>query len=203
MKHLIFAVLIAAAPLLTEPSLAADDARSLLTSEGHITSGSLVDVQTVLKEVSKKIGKQFVLDPRIPSKIDIGMFEPKQITYPVLLVILHNYGYVAISVQGIVNVVPEQEIRNSPTPTIFKDESGIADYEVVTRLIHLTNANGMQLVPFLRPCVSQNGNLSAYSQTNTLLITDYYANVKRVVELAQAIDKAPIITKQTESKTGQ
>ncbi|MCW9003807.1 MAG: type II secretion system secretin GspD, partial [Gammaproteobacteria bacterium] len=46
-----------------------------------------------------------------------------------------------------------------------------------------------QLVPILRPLVPQQGHLAAYNPTNTLIITDHGANIKRLTDIIRSIDK--------------
>jgi general secretion pathway protein D len=48
-----------------------------------------------------------------------------------------------------------------------------------------------QLVPLLRPMISQMGHLAALPDRNALIIVDRTANARRLVELIRILEKLP------------
>jgi general secretion pathway protein D len=58
----------------------------------------------------------------------------------------------------------------------------------VTDTIRVKNSPAMRLVPILRPLVPQFGHLVADKCSNTLVLVDTYANVRRLEAIVQRLD---------------
>lgn len=56
-------------------------------------------------------------------------------------------------------------------------------------MITLNYVPAAQLVPILRPLVPQQGHLAAYNPTNTLIVTDHAANIKRLILIIRSVDR--------------
>jgi len=107
--------------------------------------------------------------------------------YEVFLSVLQVHGYAAVPVGNVIKIIPEVNAKQGPVPTTFNDRS--AGDELVTRVLTLDYVPAAQLVPILRPLVPQQGHLAAYNPTNTLIITDRSANIKRLTNIIRSIDK--------------
>jgi len=147
------------------------------------------DIRALISTVSKFTGKNFVVDPRVKAKVTVvsakTMSEDE--VYEVFLSILQVHGYAAVPVGNIVKIVPEVNAKQGPLP-LFKNNSADGD-QLITRVITLNHVPAAQLVPILRPLVPQQGHLAAYNPTNTLIITDHAANIKRLNHIISSIDK--------------
>src|SRR5262249_47722671 len=112
-----------------------------------------------------------------------------QIDYATLLTILNNNGLAAVNIGGIENIVPVSLVRGYALPIVNQDSASIPDTAWVTRVFQTKNIDPAQLVPVLRPMIPQEGHLVAVSSTNSLIIVDRYANVRRMQQLVAAMDK--------------
>ena len=65
------------------------------------------------------------------------------------------------------------------------DARGARGDQVVTRVFKLEYESAQQMVPILRPLVSPNNVINAFPTTNTLIITDYAENVKRIQRILE------------------
>jgi general secretion pathway protein D len=119
--------------------------------------------------------------------------EPTSIDYPALLLVLHVHGFAAVEDGGYVHVIPDANIRQYPVPLATGKES-YAEGEYVNRLIPLKSAAAAQLVPILRPLLQQAAHLVALPCKNTLLIVDTFASVKRIEQIARALDVGEPLT---------
>jgi type II secretory pathway component GspD/PulD (secretin) len=169
------------------PAVSSDTSRVASLAAPSFPTADLADL---LREVERKSSKSFLVDARVPEKVVVGTYDPKRVTYPVLLSILRNNGCAAVTVQGVVNVIPYAGVRTYPLPILNKDGS-IADDDWITRIIRVKQADAAQLVPILRPLLPQEAHLAAMSPSNSLIIADRYANVKRITEIVQALDVTP------------
>ena len=97
---------------------------------------------------------------------------------------------VAVEVNGVVSVVPDANARQLPVPVYSDLKFKAADDELVNVLLTLKNACSGQLVPVLRPLMPQAAHLAADIQSNTLIIDDRAANVRRIGEMTERLDRA-------------
>jgi general secretion pathway protein D len=166
----------------TSPEIAAAEAEA---ATRRYESG--IDLHTLVAEVAESTGKEFLIDPRVRARVySVPRIEDP--TYSDLLSVLRLNGYIAVEIGGKVNVVPDANARQMPTRLLQRDDNSVPDDEVVTRVITVPNA--AMFVPILRPMMPQHAHLAAWAlpdQSNKLIVTDTYANVRRITELVQTL----------------
>ncbi|MCW8955559.1 MAG: type II secretion system protein GspD, partial [Gammaproteobacteria bacterium] len=147
------------------------------------------DIRALISTVSKFTGKNFVVDPRVKSKVTVVSAKTMSADelYEVFLSILQVHGYAAVPVGNIIKIVPEVNAKQGPLP-VTKNSRDKGD-ALITRVLTLDHIPAAQLVPILRPLIPQQGHMAAYNPTNTLIITDHAANIKRLSDIINSIDK--------------
>lgn len=149
------------------------------------------DIRALISTVSKFTGKNFIIDPRVKAKITVISSEtltPDEV-YEVFLSVLQVHGYAAVPSGSVIKIVPEVNAKQGPLP-MKSTITGDPNDELITKVIGLDHVPAAQLVPILRPLVPQQGHLAAYNPTNTLIITDYAGNIKRLMRIIAGVDKA-------------
>ncbi|MDH5263567.1 MAG: type II secretion system secretin GspD [Betaproteobacteria bacterium] len=148
------------------------------------------DIVSVIKAVGGHTGKNFILDPRVTGTVNIVSEKPvpKELLYPMLLSVLRTQGYAAVESNGFVKIVPEAEGKTGAGP-VGEAAARVPGDKIVTRVFLLQNESAMQLVPVLRPLVTANNFVAAYSNNNAIVITDYAENVKRIESIIRSIDQ--------------
>ena len=145
-------------------------------------------IEELIAEVARSSGKEFLVDPRVRALV-FAVPELEDPTYATLLSVLRMHGYIAVEIGGKVNVLPDANARAMPTRLLQRDDSSVPDDEVVTRVITVPNA--AMFVPLLRPMMPQHAHLAAWGpppdEPNKLIVTDTYANVRRITELVQTL----------------
>ena len=143
------------------------------------------DIRALISTVSKFTGKNFIVDPRVKANVTVVSSKTMSSAevYQVFLSILQVHGFAAIPMGNVIKIVPEANAKSMPTPM-----RGSGD-DLVTRVLTMDHVAATQLVPILRPLVPQQGHLAAYAPSNTLIITDYAANISRLQAIISAIDK--------------
>jgi len=152
-----------------------------------------VPLERVIAAVAKRTGKKFIVDPRLRGDATLIGQEPTSIDYPALLLILHVHGFAAVEDGGYVHVIPDANVRMYPLPLAAGKDS-YAEGEYVSKLIPLKSAPAAHLVPLLRPLLQQAGHLVALPCKNTLMIVETFANVKRIEQMARALDVGEPLT---------
>lgn len=149
------------------------------------------DITAVISTVSEMTGKNFIIDPRVKGKVTVISSEPMHADaiYQVFLSILGVHGFAAIPGDNVTKIVPLVNAKQGPVPTVTNRSPGRGD-EFVTRVIQVDNVAASQLVPILRPLMSQQDHLAAYQPSNVLIASGNAANVQRLVKIINRIDLA-------------
>ncbi len=154
------------------------------------------DIDEVVKAVSHITGRNFLIDPRVKGSINIVSSTPvsSALAYDILLSALRLQGFAAVESGGVTKVMPEADAKlhiGSANDTRSTDD------KLVTRIYVLKYESAVQLVPILRPLIAPNNIVTAYPNNNTLVVTDYASNLKRIEQIVEAIDQpsseAPIV----------
>ena len=146
------------------------------------------DIPSVVKAIGGHTGKNFIIDPRVTGNMNIISQTPvsKDLAYQILLSALRVHGYAAIEERGVVKIVPEADAKTSGI--VIERGTQVSGDRIVTEVFALQNENAAQLATVLRPLVAPNNFIGAYPGNNTLVITDYAENVKRIARIIASID---------------
>jgi general secretion pathway protein D len=146
-----------------------------------------IPIAKLIEIVARKTGKKVVLDPRVRALVQLVGEDINHVSYPDLLAILHVYGYAAVESGGLVLVIPNVDIRSMPIPTLSGKET-FPDYQYVSAVIPVNKLSAPSLIPLLRPLVPTYGQLAAEGCTNSIVMIDTYANVRRIESLIKVLD---------------
>ena len=166
-----------------------------------------IDLDALIASVADDVDREFIIDPR--ARGVRGSTTLNDIDYESLLGMLRVAGLVAIETADQILIIPEANSRSMPSPILQEDDSRVSDHSIVTRIINIPEfpqraqpaqpaepgapnpffaANSAaQLVPVLRPMLSQSAMLGAVSGTNQLIIVDRYDNVRRISAIIDEI----------------
>lgn len=150
-----------------------------------------VDIRSVIAEVSRETGKNFLVDSRVQGKISIVSSTPigANEVYQMFLSVLQISGYSAIKSGDIIKIIPDIESKSFATPLSTTAHPGQGDENVV-RVIKVKYVPAEQLVPILRPLLPQWGNLTAYGPSNAIIISGRANNIQRLARIIKRVDTA-------------
>jgi len=161
------------------------------SSEERIWNLQDADILSIINEVSRETGKNFIVDPKVSGKISLISSKPikSDEVYQLFLSVLEVLGYSAIPSGKAIKIIPNMQSSESATrvASSFNPGSGA---EVVVRVVPLENVNANQLIPIIRPLLPQWGNVSAYTPGNILIILGSANNLNRIVKIIQTVDHA-------------
>ncbi|MDP2254020.1 MAG: type II secretion system secretin GspD, partial [Thiobacillus sp.] len=106
----------------------------------------------------------------------------------ILLSALRMQGFSAIEGRGVVKIVPEAEAKQNYSVTRGKQVSESGD-RIITQVYPLQHESAAQLMPVLRPLIGPNNAIAVLPSSNTLVITDYADNVRRLNAVIEAVDQ--------------
>jgi type II secretory pathway component GspD/PulD (secretin) len=162
----------------------AADSSSASASE---SSDAGIPLERIIATVAHKTGKKYLIDPRVHAHVQIIGQDPSNITYGELLMILQVHGFIAVEGGGYVRILPDANARQVAQPQMSSGQT-FPDAQLVDYVIPVKNGPAALLVPILRPMLPQYAHLAAAVCSNSLLMVDSYANVKRIETLVKALD---------------
>jgi type II secretory pathway component GspD/PulD (secretin) len=172
-----------ATALLGGVSWAADSA----SESANESSDAGIPLERIIATVAHKTGKKYLIDPRVHAHVQIIGQDPSNITYSELLTILQVHGFIAVEGGGYVRILPDANARQVAQPQMSSGQT-FPDAQLVDYVIPVKNGPAAFLVPILRPMLPQYAHLAAAVCSNSLLMVDSYANVKRIETLVKALD---------------
>lgn len=160
-------------------------------AQGTLLNFKHAPIASVVRMISRVTGKNFILDPRVQG--DITMISthpiPPDAVYATFLAMLAVHGYAAIPVgNDTYKIVPSLSAHQMPGRAVGF-APGVPGEEPVTEVVRLRYTNAAQLVPVLRPLMSPSAQLSAYTPSNMLIISDRASNVARMLRIIRRVDR--------------
>ncbi|MFZ6753183.1 type II secretion system secretin GspD [Undibacterium sp. Dicai25W] len=184
------------------------------------------DIESVVKAIGHYTGTTFIIDPRVKGQVNLVSEKPltKDQAFKLLTSTLRLQGYAVVYADGYYKVVPEADAKLQPGPTqSIQNERGepVKGDQVATQIYQLNYESAANIVTVLRPLISPNNTINANPGNNTVVITDYADNLKRLnkiiagldvpatvdldvipVKHAMATDIAAMVSKLTENNAG-
>jgi general secretion pathway protein D len=151
------------------------------------------ELEAAVRAIGQYTGRQFVIDPRVRGTLTLVTERPvtKQQAYEQLLAALRLQGFTIVEparADGIARIVPEADAKLQGGPVVVPSTAAPRGDQVVTQVFRLRFESATNLVPVLRPLIAPNNTISAYPANNSLVITDYAENLRRIGRIIEAID---------------
>lgn len=145
------------------------------------------DIESVVRAIGHFTGNTFVIDPRVRGTINLVSEKPvnKRQAFEMLTSVLRLQGYAVVRTQNFVKVVPEADAKLQASPVQIGKLRGD---QIATQIYRLDHENANGLVAVLRPLISPNNTIAADPTNNTLIITDYADNLRRLSRIIAALD---------------
>ena len=153
------------------------------------------DIESVIKAVGHYTGMTFIVDPRVKGTLTLQSEKSltKSQAFGLLTSALRLQGYAVVTTgEGYAKVVPEAEAKLQSSPTqVGTRGSRVQGDQIATQIYHLQYESAANLTAVLRPLISPNNSIMANPGNNSLVITDYADNLRRLSRIIAALD-APV-----------
>ena len=158
------------------------------TEAKHTWNLQGVDIKSVVTEISRETGKNFILDPQVQGNVTIISSHPMGATeaYQVFLSTLRVMGYSVVPDGSDLKIVPSRDAANQAR-LADNENPGHGD-EAVVRVVQVKYVSAMQLIPALRPLLPTWGNVTAYAPSNAVILSGSADNVERVTQIIHEVD---------------
>ncbi|WP_304770822.1 type II secretion system secretin GspD [Undibacterium sp.] len=145
------------------------------------------DIESVVKAIGHYTGTTFIIDPRVKGQINLVSEKPlsKDQAFKLLASSLRLQGYAVVTADGYSKVVPEADAKLQAGPT---QTDAVKGDQIATQIYRLNYESANNIVTVLRPLISPNNTINANPGNNSIVITDYADNLKRLSKIIGALD---------------
>jgi general secretion pathway protein D len=147
------------------------------------------EIEGVARAMAAIVNRQILVDPRVKGAITLYSDQPltPREAYLNFMAALRGQGFSLVEVAGLLKIVPEAEAKLQ-TGTVEVGPVRQSGDQVLTQIFRIQYENANNLVTVLRPLISPNNTINANISTNTLIVTDYADNLKRIGQMIAALD---------------
>jgi len=152
------------------------------------------DIEAVARTMANITGANVVVDPRVKGTLTLVTEKPVSRTAAMnqFQSALRLQGFTMVESAGLYKVVPEADAKlQSSAVTVDDKATGAAiGNQITTQIFKLNFESANNLVPVLRPLISPNNTINANPGNNSLVITDYADNLRRMALIIATMDVA-------------
>jgi len=151
-----------------------------------------VDIRVFIKTIGQLTGVNFLVDDKIQGTVTL--ISPSQIrmgeVYSVFESVLETKGYAAVPSGSLVKIVPRAEGMRSNLPIRFGSDPDViaTDDSLVTQVIPIHYGDVTQISTLMSSLISTTGNVVAFPEANTIIVTDASSTIHRAVRIVQELD---------------
>ena len=150
------------------------------------------DIDQVAKAIGAATNKTIIVDPRVKGQLNLVSENPvpEEQALKTLEAALRMQGFAIVQDHGVLKVVPEADAKLQGAPTYVGNAPQARGDQIITQVFELHHESANNLLPVLRPLISPNNTIAAYPANNTLVVTDYADNVRRIAAIIAGVDNA-------------
>jgi general secretion pathway protein D len=186
-------VALAAQMLITTciPSAFAQEAAAPRRGEPITLNFNNAEIESVARTMAVVTGRDVVVDPRVKGTINLQTdraISPAQ-AFNQFAAALRLQGFAVVQSEGLYKVVPEADAKLlSGTVTTSTPAASVGGNQIVTQVFKLNYESANNLLPVLRPLIAPNNTINVNPGNNSLVITDYAENMRRLARIVAALD---------------
>ena len=149
------------------------------------------DIESVARTMATITGRNVVVDPRVKGIMTLTTERAvaPAVAYNQFLTTLRMQGFTVVESGGLDKVVPEADAKlQSATVTVGAATTTAVGNQIITQIFKLNYESANNLVAVLRPLISPNNTINVNPGNNSLVITDYADNLRRLGRIIAAMD---------------
>jgi general secretion pathway protein D len=153
---------------------------------------SNADIEAVARTMAVVTGRNVVVDPRVKGTMDLVTNRAVQpaAAFDQFAAALRLQGFAVVEADGLYKVVLEAnaKLQSVTVNTSIGAVPSSASNQVVTQIFRLNHGSPNALLSVLRPLVPPNNPINVNPGNNSLVITDYADNMRRLARIIAALD---------------
>lgn len=154
------------------------------------------DIKHIIKFIQDVTGATVIVDGELKGAVTIASDTalPLDQALEVLNSALSARGYTMVHApNNVIRIVPLEQSRQTSVPTnIGKDFENIPVSErIITQVVPITHVDADKIRADLKALVGKNGEILHNEASNTVIVTDTAANVRRIMQIISFLDREP------------
>ncbi len=150
------------------------------------------EIESVARTMAVVTGRDVVVDPRVKGTITLQTDKPitPANAFNQFAAALRLQGFAIVQADGLYKVVPEADakLQSSSVSTSTPASSSLSGNQIVTQIFKLNFESANNLLPVLRPLIAPNNTINVNPTNNSLVITDYAENMRRLARIIASLD---------------
>jgi general secretion pathway protein D len=154
------------------------------------------EIDAVARTVASITGLNVVVDPRVKGTLTLVTDKPisRNAAMNQFQAALRLQGFTMVESAGLYKVIPEADAKLQSAGVTVSDHALAGELptgnQISTQIFRLNFESANNLVTVLRPLISPNNTINANPGNNSLVITDYADNLRRLGRIIAAMDVA-------------
>ncbi len=149
------------------------------------------DLPDLIRAIGNITGRRFILPGKVRS-IKTTIYSPTKVTpaeaYQAFLSVLAVNGMTVVPSGRYLKVEETAGAATQVLPTYGAGQDAPADDRFITRVVRLRSISADDASTVLGHFKSRDGDITPYAATNTLIITDLAANIRRMLQILGEVD---------------
>ncbi|SFM16837.1 type II secretion system secretin GspD [Variovorax sp. OV329] len=150
------------------------------------------EIESVARTMAVVTGRDVVVDPRVKGTINLVTDRPVPpgSAFNQFAAALRLQGFAIVESEGLYKIVPEADakLQTNTVTTSVGAAQRVAGNQIVTQVFKLNYESANNLLPVLRPLIAPNNTINVNPGNNTLVVTDYAENMRRLGRIIAALD---------------
>ena len=149
------------------------------------------EIEAVARTIATITGRNVVVDPRVKGVMTLTTERPVSpaVAFNQFLATLRLQGFTVVESGGLDKIVPEADAKlQSSGVSVGAAPASAAGNQILTQIFRLNYESANNLVAVLRPLISPNNTINVSPGNNSLVITDYADNLRRLGRIIAALD---------------
>ena len=145
-------------------------------------------ISDLIKITSKIINKNILVTYKIKGEVDFISNKPvyKEDVLNILMYVLSEKGYTLIENEGILRIVRINDVAKY-NPPVFDDTTNVVTAQMLTEVFVVPYSNVDYISSKIRHLISKSAKLVTDKNSNSIILTDFLANIKTVKEIINII----------------
>ncbi|MDP3213152.1 MAG: type II secretion system secretin GspD, partial [Deltaproteobacteria bacterium] len=149
------------------------------------------DLPDLIRAIGNITGRRFILPGKVRS-IKTTIYSPTKVTpseaYQAFLSVLAVNGMTVVPSGRYLKIEETAGAATQSLPTYGSGQDAPTDDRFITRIVRLRSISADDASTVLGHFKSRDGDITPYAATNTLIITDLAANIRRMLQILGEVD---------------
>ena len=150
------------------------------------------EIEAVARTMAVITGRDVVVDPRVKGTMNLQTERPLSpgAAFDQFSAALRLQGFAIVQSDGLYKVLPEADakLQTGTVATSVGGAGSVGGNQIVTQIFRLNYESAANLLPVLRPLIAPNNTINVNPGNNSLVITDYADNMRRLARIVASLD---------------